>query len=110
MNAGSGERWLGSYFVRGRRIGPDGEPGVFDRQTAGFVYRGSALEGSIITSAEFKFPRINAEDVRQHCLLWWLNDVHPNPVLTKNMLITQVSEFKLVKFHQSESPLVIFQL
>ena len=64
MNAGSGTRWIGSYFVQGRVIEPDGTLRAINQEEAGFAYRQSALAGRIVTWAEFKFPRTDAETTR----------------------------------------------
>jgi UDP-N-acetylmuramate dehydrogenase len=59
MNAGSSTRWIDKYFVEGTRVCADGRVERFTPTDAAFGYRGSALVGSIVTEAVFRFPKVD---------------------------------------------------
>jgi len=65
MNAGSSERWIGSYLKTGRLIDPKGNLKIFSHDDAKFSYRKSGLLGSVVTCAEFEFPKENGHDTRK---------------------------------------------
>ncbi len=70
MNAGSSSRWIDGYFVEGTRVSPDGRVGLFDKEAARFGYRSSALGGSVVTEAVFKFPRVEPEITRANIAVY----------------------------------------
>jgi UDP-N-acetylmuramate dehydrogenase len=64
MNAGSSSRWIDAYFVEGVRVDADGRAGRFTAADARFGYRSSALAGSVVTEAVFRFPPVAPEITR----------------------------------------------
>lgn len=59
MNAGSSTRWVDGYFVEGVKVSAEGKVESFGREDAQFGYRSSALGGSVVTEAVFRFPRLD---------------------------------------------------
>lgn len=68
MNAGSSSRWIDAYFVEGRRVDAGGQERTFGRGDAGFGYRTSALGGSVVTEATFRFPKIDPSVTRDNIM------------------------------------------
>lgn len=66
MNAGSSTRWVDGYFIQGTRVTAEGQIERFDRAAAKFGYRSSALGGSIVTEAIFKFPPVDPAVTRDN--------------------------------------------
>lgn len=57
MNAGSADRWIGRYLIRGRWIDSKGSVRDFCPEEACFGYRTSGIPPRMVTSAVFDFPR-----------------------------------------------------
>jgi UDP-N-acetylmuramate dehydrogenase len=65
MNAGTGVKWIGDFVQEVRVMSYDGRAGNLAPNEIGFAYRKTNLEGQIVLSVKFMFPKADPEETRK---------------------------------------------